>query len=284
MSKKLPSNDSTALAELPVTTAKSATLICALQSTGRIGKSTSLQVITSWLDYAGIRWSGADADPEHTNFSDYFMRVDRLPITAPSSLDTIFRNAGQNAPITLVDFPAGSTRTVLDHLEARQTLNALDARRVGMVVLLFGSPDPTAESSLRDVVTTLRDRVKYVLIRNDARFSSAKFDASPVGERLRARGTPTVALPMLSPLTLKEVAGFETQFKRRLTWAEAREYVGTDSRFDLDNVFRRVAAQCEDAASVLLPDEGLVQRRIERKPESQREALDKFSDPLDFEF
>ena len=284
MSKKLSTIEAVPPADEPAAPARSSTLICALQSTGRIGKSTSLQVITSWLDFAGIKWGGADADPEHTNFSDYFMRVDRQPITAPSSLDAIFRNAGQNAPVTLVDFPAGATRTVLDHLEARQTLNALDARGVGMVVLLFGSPDPTAESSLRDVVSTLRDRVKYVLIRNDARFSSAKFDASPVAERLRARGTPTIALPMLSPLTLREVAAFETQFKRRLTWAEARDHVGTDSHFDLDNVFRQVAAQCEDAAGVLLPDAGLVRKQIERKPESKRETLDKFSDPLDFEF
>ena len=80
------------------------------------------------------------------------------------------------------------------------------------------------------------------------------------------------------------MAGLENQFKRRLTWAEAREYVGTDSHFDLDNVFRQVAAQCEDAAAVLLPDAGLVQRRVERKPENERRSLDKFSDPLDFEF
>lgn len=284
MSKKPSVADTVPAPDVAETPAKTSTLICALQSTGRIGKSTSLQVITSWLDYAGIKWTGADADPEHTNFSDYFMRVDRHPITISSSLDAIFRNAGQGAPVTLVDFPAGATRIVLDHFEARQTLNALDARGVGVVVLLFGSPDPTAESSLRDVVSTLRDRVKYVLIRNDARFSSAKFDASPVAERLRARGTPTISLPVLSPLTLKEVSSYETQFKRRLTWAEAREYVGTDSHFDLDNVFRQVAAQCEDAAGALLPDAGLVKRQIERKPQTQRESIDKFSDPLDFEF
>lgn len=284
MSKKPSVTEAAPPAASLASAARNSTLICALQSTGRIGKSTSLQVITSWLDFAGIKWGGADADPEHTNFSDYFMRVDRHPITAASSLDAIFRTAGQNAPVNLVDFPAGATRIVLDHLEARQTLNALDTRGVGMVVLLFGSPDPTAESSLRDVVSTLRDRVKYVLVRNDARFSSAKFDASPVAERLRARGTPTISLPMLSPLTLREVAAFETQFKRRLTWAEARDHVGTDSHFDLDNVFRQVAAQCEDAADVLLPDAGLIRRQIERKPENKREALDKFSDPLDFEF
>ena len=54
-----------------------------------------------------------------------------------------------------------------------------------------------------------------------------------------------------------------------MTWAEARTHVGTDSHFDLDNVFRRVAAQCEDAAAVLLPDPGLIQRRVERMPEKR---------------
>lgn len=286
MSKKLSPAEPvpTSPATKPADPAVTATLICALQSTGRIGKSTSIQVIASWLDFAGIKWSGVDADPEHTNFSEYFMRVDPLPVTSPGALDSIFRNAGKAAPVTLIDFPAGMTRTILDHLEARQTLDALGARGVRLVVLLFGSPDPTAEGSLREVATALRDRVKYVLIRNDARFSSEKFNASPVAERLRARGTPTIALPVLSPLTLKEVATLENQFKRRLTWAEARVHVGTDSHFDLDNVFQQVAVQCEDAAGVLLPDVELIQKRVERKPEFARRALDKFSDPLDFEF
>ena len=285
MSKKPPFAEPVAAPAQPRdAVARQATMICALQSTGRIGKSTSTQVIASWLEFAGIRWTGVDADPEHTNFSEYFMRVDRQPITSAGSLDSIFRNAGRNTPVTLVDFPAGATRTVLDHLETRQTLDALDARGVGLVILLFGSPDPTAEGSLREVVTALRDRARYVLIRNDARFPSDKFDASPVAQRLRERGVPTITLPPLSPLTLREVAGLENQFKRRLTWAEARGHVGTDSHFDLDNVFRRVAAQCEDAAEVLLPDPALVQKRVERMPETERRSLDKFSDPLDFEF
>ena len=284
MSKKPPYAEPVAAPIQRDATARQATLICAMQSTGRIGKSTSTQVIASWLEFAGIKWTGVDADPEHTNFSEYFMRVDRQPITAAGSLDAIFRNAGRNTPVTLVDFPAGATRMVLDHLETRQTLDALDARGVGLVVLLFGSPDPTAEGSLREVVTALRDRARYVLIRNDARFSSEKFDNSPVGQRLRDRGVPTITLPPLSPLTLREVAGLENQFKRRLTWAEARGHVGTDSHFDLDNVFRRVAAQCEDAAEVLLPDATLIQKRVERMPENERQSLDKFSDPLDFEF
>ena len=268
----------------PADPTAASTLICALQSTGRIGKSTSTQVIASWLDFAGIKWGGVDADPEHTTFSEYFMRVTHQPITTPSSLDSIFRHAGKSTPVSLADFPAGSTRMILDHFEARQTLDALDARGVQLVVLLFGSPDPTAEASLREVVMALRDRARYVLVRNDARFSSEKFDASPVAERLRARGAPTLTLPVLSPLTLREVAGLENQFKRRLTWAEAREHVGTDSHFDLDNVFQQVAAQCEDAAGVLLPDAGLVQRRVERKPVGVRRTVDKFSDPLDFDF
>ena len=179
MSKKPSSAEAVAAPEPSDTAARQATMICALQSTGRIGKSTSTQVIASWLEFAGIKWGGIDADPEHTNFSEYFMRVDRQPITTAGSLDAVFRNAGRNTPVTLVDFPAGATRTVLDHLETRQTLDALDARGVGVVVLLFGSPDPTAESSLRETVTALRDRVKYVLIRNDARFPARSSTRRP---------------------------------------------------------------------------------------------------------
>lgn len=266
------------------TVAPSATIICALQSTGRIGKTTTIEAIASWLDFAQVDWTGVDADPEHKGFSDRFSKVAHLPLSKPDALDSIFRFAGQKSPVAIVDFPAGATGEVLQHIEARQVLDALEARGARLVVLIFGSPDPTAEASLRDVLLALRGRVKYMVVQNDARFSSERFSGSKAGELLRSQGAATLALPALSSLTLREIGQAEAKLRRRLTLAEAREHVATDSKLDLDYFCQRVSSQCEDAAEVLLPSPQLIQRRIERSGSATKRTVDQFADPLDITF
>ena len=261
-----------------------ATILCALQSTGRIGKTTTLQALAHWLDFAQVEWTGLDADPEHKGFSERFSKVAHLPLTKPEALDSIFRFAGQKSPVAIVDFPAGATTEVLRHMEARNVLDALDARGARLVVLIFGSPDPTAEASLRDVLVALRDRARYVVIQNDARFSSERFAASKAAELLRSKGAPTLVLPALSSLTLREIGEAESKLRRRLALAEAREHVGTDSRLDLDYFCQRVAAQGEEAAETLLPAASLIQRRLERSASAAKRTIDEFADPLDISF
>ena len=272
------------MAKKPDPAAIQSTIICALQSTGRIGKTTAIQALAYWLDFAGIEWTGVDADPEHRGFSERFGKVAHLPLTKSEALDSIFRFAGKESPVAIVDFPAGATGEVLRHLETHKVLDALDARGARLVVLVFGSPDPTAEASLREVLEALLDRVRYVMIQNDARYSSERFAGSPAAKALRAKGVPTIALPVLSSLTLHEVGAAESKLRRRLALAEAREHVGTDSKLDLDYFCSRVAAQCEEAAGTLLPAEGLIQRRLERSASEPKRAIDKFADPLDFKF
>ena len=243
--------------------------ICALQSTGRVGKSTAIQSLASYLDFAGVTWDGVDADPEHRSFSSAFPDVAHFPLSSPESLDQIFRHA-DSAPVCLADFPAGSTETILDHLKRRQVLTGFAERGVRMTVLLFSSPDPTAEASFRAVFTTLKNQVDFIVVRNDARFSSARFAGSPAGKALAELGAPTVILPALSSLSLREVAQTESKLRRRLSLAEARQHVGTDSRLDLDYFTNQVWAQWEQHAALIVPDAKLIQHRLERGRATRR--------------
>ena len=258
--------------------------ICALQSTGRVGKSTAIQSLASYLDFAGVPWAGVDADPEHRTFSSAFPDVAHFPLSSPESLDQIFRHA-DSAPVCLADFPAGSTETILDHLKRRQVLTGFAERGVKMTVLLFSSPDPTAEASFRAVFTTLQTQVDFIVVQNDARFSSARFAGSPAGKALAELGAPTVILPALSSFSLREVAQAESKLRRRLSLSEARGHVGTDSRLDLDYFINQVWAQWEQHAALIVPDVKLIQHRLERAEgpaaAAKGAAYDEFADPLD---
>ncbi len=257
--------------------------ICALQSTGRVGKSTAIQSLASYLDFAGVPWAGVDADPEHTSFSNAFASVAHFPLSTPESLDQIFRHA-DSAPVCLADFPAGATETILDHLKRRQVLTGFRERSIRMTILLFASPDPTAEASFRAVFTALRGQADFILVQNDARFSSARFAGSRAAQTLAELGAPTLTLPALSSFTLREVAQAEGKLRRRLSLAEARQHVGTDSRLDLDYFINRVWAQWEDQAALIVPDAQLIAHRLERVAEpaaAGRGAYDEFADPLD---
>ncbi len=257
--------------------------LCALQSTGRVGKSTAIQSLASYLDFAGVLWAGVDADPEHRTFSSAFANVAHFPLSTPENLDQIFRHA-DTAPVSLVDFPAGSTETILDHLKRRQVLVGFGERGVRMTVLLFASPDPTAEASFRAVFATLKGQVDFILVQNDARFSSVRFASSPAAKALAELGAPTVTLPALSSLSLREVAQAEGKLRRRLPLAEARQHVGTDSRLDLDYFTNQVWAQWEEHADLIVPDPKLILHRLERAVEPANApgaGYDEFADPLD---
>lgn len=270
--------------EIPSPAACKTRFICALQSTGRVGKSTAIQSLASYLDFAGVTWDGVDADPEHRSFSSAFPDVAHFPLTSPENLDRIFRHA-DSAPVCLADFPAGSTETILDHLKRRQVLTGFAERGVRITVLLFASPDPTAEASLRAVFTTLKGQVDFIVVQNDARFSSARFADSPAAKTLAELGAPTLSLPALSSFSLREVAQAEAKLRRRLSLAEARGHVGTDSRLDLDYFINQVWAQWEQHAALIVPEAKLIQHRLERAGEpataAKGAAYDEFADPLD---
>ena len=273
---------STETAQPAASTVIKTRFVCALQSTGRVGKSTALQSLASWLDFAGVPWAGVDADPEHTSFSNAFPSVAHFPLTDADSMERIFRHAASR-PVCLVDFPAGVTDQVLSHIERRQVLRGFLEKGVRLTVLLFASPDPTAEASLRAVYTALKGKADFVVIRNDARFSATRFEESALARTLAEQGVPTLSLPALSSFTLREVAQAESKLRRRVSLAEARGHVGTDSRLDLDYFINQVWAQWEDSAALIVPDQSLIQQRLERatEPAAKGAAYDEFADPLD---
>jgi hypothetical protein len=74
----------------------------------------------------------------------------------------------------------------------------------------------------------------------------------------------------------------ENKLKRYLSLDQAREQKELHelSRYELEFLRDRFLVQCEDAAGSLLPDLGMMQKKVERLYEAPTEKIDRFSDPF----
>lgn len=253
-----------------------ARLVCPLQSTGRVGKSTACEAIVSWAKWAGVDHVPIDTDEEHRTLSQRFAAAKLMAEVTrePSAFKELVQAvAGVPAPLMVVDFPAQATAFLLEQLEALRALDVLDEAGVGMTVMLFPADDDSAQRSLAAVVRQLGSRVDYLLVRSPARYRTDQFDQSKAAERLAALGAEELYFPALTRSTIDDVAAASRAAGRMLPWAEATRELPTASRFELEGWTNKVRVQCEDAARILLPDPGLLKKRVERVATADSKTL-----------
>lgn len=261
-------------------------LLTAAQTTGRLGKSTLLTTLATWASFAELPWAGVDADPANRTFSDVLnsrgdARIATLPINQPQSLDAIFRHAN-SAPVCLVDFPAGATDLILQHMEAKRTLEGFAEKGVRMTIFLFASPDETAEASMRDLVSNLRGHADFIVVKNDARFSSERFMRSRAAKTLEEMGAPTITMPSISSFTFRDIQSAEARLQKILALPDAVDHVSIDSRLDIEYFLNSLYRQFEDAGTKLLPPGVRVRNTVPRTEKAEPVRASRFADPLDF--
>lgn len=251
-------------------------LVCPLQSTGRVGKSTACEAIVSWAHWAGVDHVPLDADDEHRTLSQRFPQTQLMAEVTrePSAFKELIQAVAEvPAPLVVADFPAQATAFLLEQIEALRALDVLDEARVRMTVMLFPADDDSAQRSLAAVVRQLGNRVDYLLVRSPARYRTEQFDQSKAAERLASLGAEELYFPALTRSTLDDVAVASRAAGRMLPWAEAMAGLPTASRFELEAWTNKVRAQCEDAASILLPDPDLLKKRVERVTAADSKTL-----------
>ena len=89
----------------------------------------------------------------------------------------------------------------------------------------------------------------------------------------------------ITPVRLALEVGWEAlenKLKRYLSLDQARQQKELHelSRHELAFLRDRFLVQCEDAAHRLVPDAGIIQKRVERLHEATAEKIDRFSDPF----
>lgn len=253
-----------------------ARLVCPLQSTGRVGKSTACEAIVSWAKWAGVDHVPLDADDEHRTLSQRFPMAQLMAEVArdPSAFkDLIQAVAGVPAPLVVADFPAQATVFLLEQIEALRALDVLDEAQVRMTVMLFPADDDSAQRSLAAVVRQLGRRVDYLIVRSPGRFRTDHFDKSKAAWKLAEYQAEELYLPALTRSTIDDVVSASRAVGRILPWAEAMGELPSASRFELEGWTNKVRVQCEDVARILLPDPDLLKKRVERVTTADSKTL-----------
>ncbi len=223
-------------------------IICSLQSTGRIGKSTVAQALISWFGFAGVEFAAIDADGEHQTLSGWYPDIiTRLPFRETDDLLPVLNETG-SMPAMLIDYPAQSTQTLLSAFAHFQAFDFFESKNTRLTSLIFASDERPAMASAAEIVTTFGPRSDYIIVKNPARFQSEIFMHSQLPKMLAAYAAPTI-----TRTTLEHLDAESTKAKKALTFREAEKLLPAGSIIELQSWRNRLFAQFEDISDLLLP-------------------------------
>jgi hypothetical protein len=240
-------------------------IICSLQSTGRIGKSTVAQALISWFGFAGVEFAAVDADGEHQTLSRWYPDiVTRLPFRETDDLLPILNETGF-MPAMLIDYPAQSTQSLLSAFAHFQAFDFFESKNTRLTSLIFASDERPAMASAAEIISTFGPRSDYIIVKNPARFQSEIFMHSQLPNMLAEYSAPTIEIGRITRTTLDHLDAESAKAKKALTFREAEKLLPAGSVIELQSWRNRLFAQFEDICDLLLPTE--VSKRVER-PES----------------
>ena len=186
------------------------------------------------------------------------------------------------SPVILVDFPAQATDFLLSAAQHFRLLEFFEQSNVRPTLLVFAADDPTAKGSASNTIRFFGDSADYLLIENPARFKSAEFSRTALGNWLKERNTPTLHIPTVTAVTMNAWEALEDKLKRYLSLDEVcrQKDLHELSRYELQFLRNRFLVQFEDFAKHLLPDTSLIKNRVARCRETTQQKIDRFNDPL----
>lgn len=239
-------------------------IIAPMQSAGRLGKSTFVDMLLSWLDHAGIESYAVDCDAAHGTLSQRY-DVPTLNLGDQDAMENLLNAIVSNpdpAPVVALDFPAQATDNILGEWKRLYALDAMEAAGFRLTIPLFLIDDAAAVESLVKIVNALGSRADYILVKNPARGPFERPEASRMANQLREAGAPTITLPVLTKATRDAISAVEKQAGKRLPLAEATPSLGLIHRVQLEGFIGSVWKQLEDAADVLLPNKSFIKHPV----------------------
>jgi hypothetical protein len=250
-------------------------IICSLQSTGRIGKSTVAQALISWFGFAGVEFAAIDADGEHQTLSRWYPDIaTRLPFRETDDLLPVLNETG-SVPATLIDYPAQSTQTLLSAFAHFQVFDFFESKNTRLTSLIFASDERPAMASAAEIITTFGPKSDYIIVKNPARFQSEIFMNSQLPKMLAEYAAPTIELGRITRTTLEHLDAESAKAKKALTFREAEKLLPAGSVIELQSWRNRLFAQFEDVCDLLLPAK--VDKRVERPQSLATAKVDPYS-------
>jgi hypothetical protein len=250
-------------------------IICSLQSTGRIGKSTVAQAMLSWCGFAGVEFAAVDADGEHQTLSRWYPEiVTKLPFRETDDLLPILNQTG-SMPAMLIDYPAQSTQSLLSAFAHFQAFDFFESENTRLTSLIFASDERPAMASAAEIISTFGPRSDYIIVKNPARFQSEIFMHSQLPNMLAEYSAPTIEIGRISRTTLDHLDAESAKAKKALTFREAEKLLPAGSVIELQSWRNRMFAQFEDVCDLLLPAE--VSKRVQRLERLTTAKVDPYS-------
>ena len=253
-------------------------LIVPVVKRGNLGKSTCITQLASWLDHIEVQWRGFDLDPDHASFSRLFpenVRLVSLGTEPEGDLINITRQATES-PVTLIDPRAHISQHLLQAWEIVKFPEHFSESKGRITVLLFPADDLEVMSDMDAVVSQLRDRVEYLVVRNPARSPRSRmFDGSELEKELQQLGAAFFEMPPLLSLARNHLAALEVELGRGVSAVEAasNRELPLDSmvRLVLDDWIRNVFRRFEGIAERILPSSHL-QKAVSVDSNTKRKA------------
>ena len=237
-----------------------------MQSAGRVGKSTLIDIFAGWLDEAGIPWRGADFDSVHQTFSRAYQdNVMLSPLeekeVIPRTLDALATS--EPVAVTICDMPAQATDRLLASFRQYGALELLAGAGLKITVPLFLVDDQGARESLLKVVKEFGNSVSYLLVRNPARGTSSRVEATQLVSGLIDEGAPIITLPELSTVTLDAIGALQRQERKFFPLSGVGPLLPGLAKLEMSKFLPRVWRQMEEAADVLVPDPRMIVNKVQ---------------------
>jgi hypothetical protein len=245
------------------------------QSKGSLGKSFEAEFRTAWLDYHGIAWNGSDLDDRHHSFADrhpdqvqsYVLGSDD---ESKSTLLGLFRNvARDDAPVHVIDCRAQADGLIVQALDSLQLIESLAQQGIRFTFFLFPSEDTESMNNLMDLFYFAGDRVDYLVVHNPAKVRTNLFQKSALETELKKFGAKTLALPVVTSITLLAIKRAEAKAGRKLSFAEvaapAAPHLELMLAGEMQWAMQQMFRQYDDVADLLLPPQLVLD--VPAKPE-----------------
>lgn len=249
-------------------------MIAPVQSIGRCGKSTLLQLVFQYLSESGVETSLIDCDDQHSTLQKWYPEIVLLPFRTQSDLALLFEHAGES-PSELIDFPAQATNEILSGFRSFQAMKIFDEKGIALTIPIFASNEPAAMASAAKIHAETHAFADYILIENPARFASNLFYNSKLAT-VMFKGMPRISIPQLSPHTVETIQKKGGELRKSLTFAHAVSVLPIAARMETQHWMQRIFAQFNDIKELLTADPAAVKNSFKFVAQPDIKELDFF--------
>lgn len=259
-------------------------VITAPQSKGGVGKSTFSGHLLEWCQFAGIPKHAVDSDPAHQSLKNRYPDCTSL-FDATKSQDAfgLLIDHLPEVPVVIWDFPANFTPNFLTYAAHYRLLDVLERKGWRPTLLIFISDDSDARRSATDLVKHFGEAADYLMVDNPKNFQSGEFKRSGLYNWLTKRGAPIITMPEIDKASQNCWEDLETKEDQGLSIRQVIDHPQCSdvAFFELAGVLDLMFGQFEDNARYLLPDLGLIKRKVTRVSDTkQTQRTSRYRDPL----